>query len=582
MLKIFKTTLISFTVLSLSACASTTIQDNSFSTKENKALTKYTNQLVVEYAQDDYTTMHQFFEHPQDYGIDVSKVKVSLGKFNEDNTTQIKKDQRKLNHFNRSTLNKTQQTIYDELNYENELNLKAENKKYQYLTNCWSTMSGLHQNLISTFSEYILRNEQDIQDLIILIQDVPRYTNDVLSFTKKQAEKQTLQFDYDTVIQDIEDTINQKENSSVTHALYNAIDALHLDEDKTNSYKEQVKEALDTSFFPSYQNMLSTLQNLQSKIQPLHGLSNYKYGKSYYKILVQNSTSSKDSIQTIKQNLKKGINEAITSYQKLYQTNPMIQYELDSISTDFTDINQILKHLQKNYTKDFPTVQTMHYDLKALPDDQSVSGIVAYFITPALDFSSNYQMRYNKKDYGDDPSSLTLYQTLAHEGIAGHMYQAQYNKEHLKYPIQFFYNNLGMSEGWATYVESMSLHYLDNNKDLLKAYNLNNVLTNLYVALMDISIHYDGMSLNDFKNEYGDLFSSDGLESIYNQLSDNPTVFLSYYYGYLQIVDLKANAKSELKTKFKNKDFHNAILQYGEVNFSIIKQSVNTYIQTHK
>ena len=414
MLKIFKTTLISFTVLSLSACASTTIQDNSFSTKENKAFTKYTNQLVVEYAQDDYTTMHQFFEHPQDYGIDVSKVKVSLGKFNEDNTTQIKKDQRKLNHFNRSTLNKTQQTIYDELNYENELNLKAENKKYQYLTNCWSTMSGLHQNLISTFSEYILRNEQDIQDLIILIQDVPRYTNDVLSFTKKQAEKQTLQFDYDTVIQDIEDTINQKENSSVTHALYNAIDALHLDEDKTNSYKEQVKEALDTSFFPSYQNMLSTLQNLQSKIQPLHGLSNYKYGKSYYKILVQNSTSSKDSIQTIKQNLKKGINEAITSYQKLYQTNPMIQYELDSISTDFTDINQILKHLQKNYTKDFPTVQTMHYDLKALPDDQSVSGIVAYFITPALDFSSNYQMRYNKKDYGDDPSSLTLYQTLAH------------------------------------------------------------------------------------------------------------------------------------------------------------------------
>ena len=207
---------------------------------------------------------------------------------------------------------------------------------------------------------------------------------------------------------------------------------------------------------------------------------------------------------------------------------------------------------------------------------------VAYFITPALDFSSNYQMRYNKKDYGDDPSSLTLYQTLAHEGIAGHMYQAQYNKEHLKYPIQFFYNNLGMSEGWATYVESMSLHYLDNNKDLLNAYNLNNVLNNLYVALMDISIHYDGMSLNDFKNEYGDLFSSDGLESIYNQLSDNPTVFLSYYYGYLQIVDLKANAKSELKTKFKNKDFHNAILQYGEVNFSIIKQSVNTYIQTHK
>lgn len=573
---------ISFTVLALTACSSTTMQDNTFSSKENKSFTKYTNQLVVEYAENDYTTMHQFFEHPEDYGINVNHVKVSLGEFYEDNSKEIKKDQKKLESFNRSTLDKEQQTIYDELQYENELNLKAENKKYKYLTNCWSTMSGLHQNLVSTFSEYILRDEKDIQDLIKLIHDVPRYTNDVLKYTKKQAEKGTLQFDYDSVIQDIQDTINQKDNSSITNALYNSIDSLNLEQSKTNSYKEQVKEALDNNFFPSYQSMLDTLTSLQSKVQPLQGLSHYKNGKSYYRVLVQNAISSNDSISTIKKNTKSAINKAIQEYQSLYQQNPMISYELDSVSTDFTDVNAILKSLQKNYKKDFPQVKTMHYDLKALPEDQSVSGIVAYFITPALDYTQNYQMRYNKRDYGDDPSSLTLYQTLAHEGIAGHMYQAQYNKEHLKYPIQFLYNNLGMSEGWATYVESMSLHYLDNNKDLLQAYNLNNVLTNLYVILMDISIHYDGMSLSEFKNEYGDMFSAEGLESIYDQLSDNPTVFLSYYYGYLQIVDLKSEAKSKLKTKFKNKDFHNAILQYGEVNFNIIQQSVNEYIQKSK
>lgn len=573
---------ISFTVFALTACSSTTMQDNTFSAKENKSFTKYTNQLVIEYAENDFTTMHQIFEHPENYGIHVNQVKVSLGQFNEDNSKEIKKDQKKLDSFNRSTLDKTQQTIYDELQYENKLNLKAENNKYKYLTNCWSTMSGLHQNLVSTFSEYILRDEKDIKDLITLIQDVPRYTNDVLEYTKKQAEKGTLQFDYDSVIQDIEDTINQKDNSSITNALYDAIDSLQLDQTKADSYKQQVKDALDTYFFSSYQTMLDTLTSLQSQVQPLQGLSHYKNGKSYYKLLVQNSISSNDSISEIKKNTKAAINQAIQKYQSLYQKNPMISYELDSISTDFKDVNDILKSLQKNYIKDFPQVKTMNYDLKALPEDQSVNGVVAYFITPALDYTQNYQMRYNKKDYGDDPSSLTLYQTLAHEGIAGHMYQAQYNKEHLKYPIQFLYNNLGMSEGWATYVESMSLHYLDNNKDLLQAYNLNNILTNLYVILMDISIHYDGMSLSAFKNEYGDMFSAEGLESIYDQLSDNPTVFLSYYYGYLQIVDLKAKAKSKLKTKFKNKDFHNAILQYGEVNFNIVEQSVNEYINKNR
>ena len=289
----FKKLFISFTVLSLTACGSTTMQDNTFAAKENKDFTKYTNQLVVEYAENDYTTMHQFFEHPEDYGIDINKVDISLGEFYTDNTEEIKEDQKELNKFNRSTLDKTQQTIYDELKYENELSLKAENKKFQYLNNCWSTMSGLHQSLISVFSEYILRNEKDIQDLITLINDVPRYTNDVLEYTKKQADKNTLQFDYDSVTQDIQDVINNKENSSITSALYNAIDALNLDEEKTTSYKAQVKDAMDTSFFPSYQAMLDTLTSLQYNVQPLQGLSNYKNGKKYYEVLVENATSSK-------------------------------------------------------------------------------------------------------------------------------------------------------------------------------------------------------------------------------------------------------------------------------------------------
>ena len=39
----FKKLFISFTVLSLTACGSTTMQDNTFAAKENKGFTKYTN-----------------------------------------------------------------------------------------------------------------------------------------------------------------------------------------------------------------------------------------------------------------------------------------------------------------------------------------------------------------------------------------------------------------------------------------------------------------------------------------------------------------------------------------------------------
>lgn len=46
--------------------------------------------------------------------------------------------------------------------------------------------------------------------------------------------------------------------------------------------------------------MLDTLTSLQSKVQPLQGLSNYKNGKKYYEVLVENATNSTDSISTIK------------------------------------------------------------------------------------------------------------------------------------------------------------------------------------------------------------------------------------------------------------------------------------------
>lgn len=59
---------------------------------------------------------------------------------------------------------------------------------------------------------------------------------------QKQADKNTLQFDYDSVTQDIQDVINNKENSSITSALYNAIDALNLDEEKQHLIKHKSKK----------------------------------------------------------------------------------------------------------------------------------------------------------------------------------------------------------------------------------------------------------------------------------------------------------------------------------------------------
>lgn len=438
--------------------------------------------------------------------------------------------------------------------------------------------NGLHEVYIQLFSEYILRDEDDIDDLITLINDVPRYTNEALEYTKTQADKNLLSFDYDNVISSIQETLDTKENSSVLSELEEEIDQLQLE--NAQAYKTKIKEALDHSFFPSYQSMYDTLTSLKDKVQPLTGLSNYKNGKSYYELLVKEAIGDDTSIEEIKQEASDAIQDSMNSLQVLLYSNTTIANDMYSISSNYTNVEDILIDLQKTYKNKFPEVETMHYDLKALADDQSQEGVVAYFMIPAIDHTDHYQIRYNKRDYGSDPSSVSLYQTLAHEGIPGHMYQTQYNSEHYTYPIQYFLSNNGFTEGWATYVESQLLQEMDTNvsQEVLQAYNLNNVLSNMYIILMDISIHYDGVSYQEFVDLYGDLFGTD-LQDLYDQLADNPASFLSYYYGYLEIVNLKDLAKDQLGNQFDSIDFHNALLQYGNVNFNLIEESINDYIE---
>ena len=85
---------------------------------------------------------------------------------------------------------------------------------------------------------------------------------------------------------------------------------------------------------------------------------------------------------------------------------------------------------------------------------------------------------------------------------------------------------------------------------------------NFYLtALLDLSIHYDGLTLEELNEQY-----NMDMSSFYNQIAENPGVFLSYYYGYLQV--------KQLKDSFKGSDlqFHTQLLQYGNVYFDVLSK----------
>ena len=517
--------------------------------KPNKEFTSFCDQIFIETMESDYTTMHQMLENPEDFHIDLSKVEVSLGDFITDNDKEIKENLNTLHSFDYDSLDHTQKSIYLELEKEWNLELNLNKEEILYNTNVLSSMNGIHEQLITFFSEYTLRNEQDVKDLIVLIKDVPRYFDEMIAYIKKQADMDLLMYDTKSVLNSIQEIIDSREDSSVTSHLMNEIDSLSID--SKEDYKSKVEQVLQNDFFPSYQRLLDTLIQYEDQVIPMTGLYYIKNGKEYYKYIVEQATGTTKSIETIQKELENALDDTLKDYLKLsdYET---------SLTTSFTTVEEILSFLNENYKKDFPEVGQMNYEIKALDDDQSTDGVVAYFIIPAIDNSSPYQIRYNKRDYGKDIEDIEMYTTLAHEGIMGHMYQAQYNLENLDTSIQYLFNSSGLSEGYATYAQLYALKYLDKDT---KACKLENELNFYLTALLDLSIHYDGLTLEELNEQY-----SMDMSSFYNQIAENPGVFLSYYYGYLQV--------KQLKDSFKGSDlqFHTQLLQYGNVYFDVLSK----------
>lgn len=571
--------------LGLSACSAAPSQPDEppASASKNESFTEYLNDYVVKVAENDYTTLHHYFEHPEKYGIDMKDVTITLGSIEPDEKTLALEDEldKQLDTFDRFSLDSRQQRIYDQLQYEFEQSDKEEEEKFRYLGNVWSTMNGLPQSLISFFSEYELREEADIAPLITLIQDVPRYTKDALDYSRKQAERDTLMLDYDETIQTCQNTLDTQADSAVRAELMVEVEQLGLDKDTTDKYKQQINTALDEAFFPSYQTMIDGLNALKPDIQPLAGLSSLENGKEYYELLVQEATGTDDSVPEIKKNIEEELSGISAQMSLLIDEDMNNLIDFMSLHTDFSSVDDILIYLNSHYSKQFPQLEAMEYDLQPLADDQSQEGIVAYFMLPAVDSTSKYRIRYNRRDYGDDPTAISLYQTLAHEGIPGHMYQAQYNKQNFVYTIEYFLSNPGFSEGYATYVENQALKFLDLDPDLVDMYVYNDLMSNYYVLLMDIAVHYENMDLDTFKSEF-DMFDAAALEDIYAQLADNPGVFMSYYYGFYKINQLRQDAKEQLKDRFDEVDFNNALLSAGSVNFDLVKQNIDQYIQEQK
>lgn len=575
------------TAMIASLCGCTTSKGNP---DEQARFDAFIEKDFIETMESDYLTMHIYLEHPEDYGIDLKNVPVTLGTDpDEEGLKEMEASFQKtvdtFESFHRDDLTKEQQETYDICKYMIDINKTLNDDQFAYYENLFASMGGIHYQLPVLLSDYSLRNEQDVKDLIILMQDIKPYIDSCLEYTKKQEEKGLMMIDFEDVLTYIDNLLANKDNSSVLTALYESVDKLNLKDG--DQYKQQIETQFRESFIPAYEEMRSVLSQLRDKgTNNENGLWAFENGKEYYEALLKQAIGSNKSIDEIKKLLNDEMEEAMNDMQKAAMKDleaVMAFIEGEMPTTDFTSYDEILKANKELMAKEFPAVSDIQYNIRDISKDiASDSGIAAYFNIPPIDHSGTKELRVNPNNA--DISSLSTYSTVSHEGFPGHMYQYAYMYENLDNSWRKTIANCdAFTEGYAVYAQYEAFDYLDDDISdaILEVYKTNELASYCIIMLADIGIHYDGWDFDQFMNyltTMGFALEEEDARKQYNQLWANPAAFQPYYVGYLEISNLKEKAQEELGDKFSELDFHKALLSGGNAPFNVVEENINDYI----
>lgn len=560
-----------------------------------KEFDNFIEQEFVNAMESDYITMHTFLVNPKDYGVDASKVKVGLGTYldekNQKEAIEKEKDSyKKFKEFDRDQLTATQQDIYDEYEYEYSLSEKLNDEKFDYYQPLFQSMTGLHYQIPTLFADWELRNEKDVEDLIVLIKDVKPYIKSALEYTKKQEEKGLLMLDLDSIMDYCQNIIKKGEKSSILASMNESIDALSLDEKKAEDYKKQLKEAFTSSFIVAYQDIYDTMKEFKKSGQNnTEGLAKFEHGKEYYELVLQQHIGSSKTAKEVKEMMEAAYNDHLKILQDVIIKNadkmePLLTNNLPQ--TGYKNYKDILDSNKNKIKENFPTVNNLDYEIRDINKEiASDSGVAAYFNIPALDGKSAKQLRVNPN--GNNASSINTYSTVSHEGFPGHMYQYAYMYENVEsHYIKALANVSSYTEGYAVYAQYESFQYLTGiDQALLEAYKENELASYGAIIGADVGIHYEGWSLDEFDSYLkvkGFSLDDESLKEQYLQLQANPAAFEPYYVGYEEFASMKEEAKKQLGDKFSEKDFNQALLESGTATFAVVQRHVNDYISKAK
>lgn len=547
--------------------------------------------------------LHYTIKEPSDYGIYApTPLPVYVSQDELAAYEEYESELAKLSKIDVSALSQKDAFTYYVLSDYLKENLEL--AKYPYYTEPLTPNSGIHTTLPILLAEYTFYTREDIEDYLYLLSFVPQYLDSIALYEEEKAAAGLFMNTtaLDKVVSACEefasyDTLSEHLLASSFQERLDefASENNNLSEKEMNDYIMQNEELLKNDIFPAYLSLAEKLTDLSSYCNNEYtGLCSYENGKAYYKALLARNTGSYRSVQDIKEMLFADFEESYINLLTLLSQNPQL-LEMDcftNFDTAFplTDADEILTDLQTAMKDEFPTLKAdTNVRVKSVSESLEDYCSPAFYLTVPIDSYNDNVIYLNEKNA---LTGIDLYTTLAHEGFPGHLYQTVYfhtvNSTTDKNYASLLRNILyfgGYTEGYALYVEWLSYDYatrlclnaeVENAKVICDALKYEWQMQISLYCLLDIAIHYDGATFTQVEallNKFG-ITDEVSTKAIYQYLLEEPTTYLKYYLGYLEIKNLKNLSKGIWGEDYSDLAFHTFLLDAGPCSFTRLENKL--------
>ena len=545
---------------------------SSLHAKKKPDFTSYTKLLFQEQLAGDTIGLHYTLAHPEDYGI--TSHDISLGCLDESNILSTRLSCENIRSmcesFDYDKLSTDDKLTYDILSYTLDQNLEGCN--YYYYEEPLNPINGIQAELPVLMAEYTFREASDINDYLMLLEKVPEYFLQIQDFEEKKASKGLFMptFAADNIISQISSLLDDPSFSCLRETFPGKLETVPgLTEEKQQAYVQAHETRINEYLVPAYGALRDTLTRLRDTSENEGGLCHFPEGSSYYAYLVKNTTASARGVSELDELIAEKRQENISELRELIQNNPYILSSMTNVKLSWKTPEEMLEHLKKTMTSDFPEAPDNTYAVKTVEPAMQSFLSPAFYLTAPMDDPNDNNIYINPIHQRTD---MELFTTLAHEGYPGHLYETISSYEQDFSPLRHILGFGGYTEGWATYVEMQSYYYAGLDEKVARALQLNATATLSLYASIDIGIHEQGWSrevVQEFLSDYG-ITSKETADHVYELVVETPANYLKYYVGYLEFSELKEAAKERYGDEYSDKAFHQALLAIGPAPFAII------------